>query len=199
MRNGLAREGDPGTMQAMGAHQQTVARTRAERVGDALTSWVDRLPWRLRRLLPRELVGFAILGAFTFGIDIGVLVVLRATTQLPMPVIVSLGYVTAFGLNFVLNRTINFRSHAPVGGQVIRYAVVLVGDYLLTVGVTTMLVTVGLDFRVARLTAACFVATFTYTASRWWVFRYRGAQDPDAIAVDPLPRVQEASTPSAST
>jgi hypothetical protein len=31
-----------------------------ERVGDFLTSWVDRLPPRLRRLLPRELVGFAV-------------------------------------------------------------------------------------------------------------------------------------------
>ncbi|MFD0578855.1 hypothetical protein [Dactylosporangium darangshiense] len=32
----------------------TVDRTRAERLGDFLTAWVDRLPPRLRRFLPRS-------------------------------------------------------------------------------------------------------------------------------------------------
>lgn len=145
----------------------------AERIGFVLTAWVDRLPPRLRRLLPRELVGFAILGTFTFLIDLGLLALLHRSTGLPLPVDVSLSYVVAFGLNFVLNRTVNFRSHAPVGGQVLRYAVVLAGDYSLTLGVTTGLAALGLDFRLARLAAGACVAVFTYTLSRWWVFRVR--------------------------
>jgi putative flippase GtrA len=154
--------------------ERPVVRARfAERIGDFLTSWVSRLPPRLRRLLPRELVGFAILGGFTFTIDLVLLAVLRGTTRLPLPVDVSLAYVTAFSLNFVLNRTVNFRSHAPVGAQALRYGVVIAGDYLLTLGVTVALSGVGLDFRIARLIAATLVAVFTYTASRWWVFRER--------------------------
>jgi putative flippase GtrA len=138
---------------------------------EQLTSWVDRLPPRLRRLLPRELVGFAVIGAFTFSLDLGLLAVLRDRTALPLPVAVSIAYLAAFGLNFVLNRTVNFRSHAPVGGQALRYAVVLVGDYLLTVGVSTGLADLGLNFALARVTASFLVAVFTYSASRWWVFR----------------------------
>lgn len=138
---------------------------------EQLTSWVDRLPPRLRRLLPRELVGFAVIGAFTFSLDLGLLAVLRDRTALPLPVAVSIAYLAAFGLNFVLNRTVNFRSHAPVGGQAFRYAVVLVGDYLLTVGVSTGLADLGLNFAPARVTASFLVAVFTYSASRWWVFR----------------------------
>jgi putative flippase GtrA len=157
-----------------------VARARpAERIGDFLTSWVDRLPAPLRRLLPRELVGFAILGAFTFTIDLALLATLHSTTNLPLPVAVSIAYVSAFALNFVLNRTVNFRSHAPVGRQALRYAVVVAGDYLLTVGLTSGLNALGLDFRVARLTAATCVAVFTYSASRWWVFRDRGLRQTD--------------------
>lgn len=144
-----------------------------ERVGVALTSWVDRLPPGLRRLLPRELVGFAILGACTFLIDLALLWLLKTTTSLPLPVDVTLAYVTAFGLNYLLNRTVNFRSHAPVGGQVARFAVVACGDYGLTLGITTGLAALGLDFRVARVLAATCVAVFTYSASRWWVFRDR--------------------------
>ncbi|GAA1661308.1 hypothetical protein GCM10009765_08510 [Fodinicola feengrottensis] len=146
-------------------------RTRAERFGDFLTGWVDRLPAGSRRVMPRDLVGFAILGAFTLGIDLALLSLLRATTSLPLGAAISIAYLTAFGLNFVLNRTINFQSHAPVGKQAIKYAFVVLGDYLLTLGVTTVLSGLGLDFRIARLTASFCVAMFTYSASRWWVFR----------------------------
>jgi hypothetical protein len=44
--------------------------TTVEQRSEFLTSWVDRLPPRLRRLLPRQLVGFAVIGAFTFSLDL---------------------------------------------------------------------------------------------------------------------------------
>ena len=139
---------------------------------DALTWLEERLPARVRRVVPRELLGFAILGGCTFLIDLALLAALRHWTPLPLPVDVSIAYVSAFSLNFVLNRTVNFRSHAPVGRQVLKYAVVVAGDYLMTLGVTTGLSEwVGVDFRIARLIAATCVAVFTYSASRWWVFR----------------------------
>ncbi|AEV84149.1 hypothetical protein ACWT_3126 [Actinoplanes sp. SE50] len=143
------------------------------RAGDLLTAWVDRLPPRLRRHLPRELAGFAILGWFTFTVDLTLLTVLRRHTSLPLPVAVSIAYLTALTLNFTLNRTITFRSHAPAGPQVLRYIVVMVGDYLLTVGVSTGLTMLGAPFAVARVAASFLVAILTYAASRWWVFRDR--------------------------
>jgi putative flippase GtrA len=145
--------------------------TTVEQRSEFLTSWVDRLPPRLRRLLPRELVGFAIIGAFTFSLDLALLALLRERTALPLPVAVSVAYFVAFSLNFVLNRTVNFHSHAPIGGQVLRYAVVMLGDYLLTVGISTGLADLGLNFALARVIASFFVAVFTYSASRWWVFK----------------------------
>lgn len=146
---------------------------RAERVGSTLTSWVDRLPPRLRRYLPPELAGFAIIGTVTFLVDLLLLAALRATTALPLAVAVTIAYAIAFALNFVLNRTLNFRSHAPIGGQALRYGLVVAVDYGLTLGVTTGLSALGLDFRVARIIAAASVAAFTYTAARFWVFRDR--------------------------
>jgi putative flippase GtrA len=151
----------------------------AERVGEWLTAWVDRLPDPLRRLLPRELVGFAILGGFTFSIDLALLWFLETHTALPVPVAVTAAYVVAFSLNFVLNRTVNFRSHAPVGGQALRYGLVIACDYGLTLGVTSGLAAAGLDFRIARIIAGACVATFTYTGARWWVFRDRTRAEAD--------------------
>jgi putative flippase GtrA len=145
--------------------------TTVERRSEFLTSLVDRLPPRLRRFLPRQLAGFAIIGAFTFSLDLALLAALRDRTALPLPMAVSIAYLVTFSLNFVLNRTLNFHSHAPIGGQVLRYAVVMLGDYLLTVGISTGLTGLGLNFALARVTASFFVAVFTYSASRWWVFK----------------------------
>ncbi|WP_305784930.1 GtrA family protein [Symbioplanes lichenis] len=149
------------------------APSRSERAGDFLTAWVDKLPSRVRRIVTRDMAGFAELGAFTFAVDLALLAALRAWTPLPLPVAVSIAYVVAFALNFVLNRTVNFRSHAPAGPQAARYAVVIAGDYLITVGASTGLAAAGLPFAVGRVAASAIVAVFTYSASRWWVFRDR--------------------------
>jgi putative flippase GtrA len=160
---------------------------RAERFGDFLTGWVDRLPHWLRRILPKDLVGFAILGAFTLGVDLVLLWILQTTTTLPLPVSVSIAYLIAFSLNFVLNRTVNFKSHAPVGWQAVRYGFVIAGDYLITLGVTTGLSAVGIPFPIARLLASACVALFTYSASRWWVFREQESNSATSTALPPVP------------
>ncbi|MER7276999.1 GtrA family protein [Dactylosporangium sp. NPDC000244] len=170
--------------------------TAAQRAGDMLTGWVDRLPPRLRKVLPRQLAGFAMLGAFTFSVDLAILMTLRHTTHLPIPVAVSIAYLAAFALNFVLNRTVNFRSHAPVGGQVVRFAIVAVGDYCITVGVSSGLYALGLDVRLSRLLAAGVVAIFTYTLSRWWVFRDKpAAAAGDAAGAEPVAATAAGAVP----
>ncbi len=118
-----------------------------------------------------ELLGFSLLGMLTFAVDLVLLAVLERATPLPLPVSVTVAYAVAFGLNYVLNRTLNFRSHAPVGPQTVRFALVVGCDFAITLGVTTGLSALGVDFRVARIVAGACVAVFTYSACRWWVFR----------------------------
>jgi putative flippase GtrA len=169
---------------------RAVGNSMVERLSDALTAGVDRLPSGLRRYLPRDLVGFAVLGGCTFLVDLALLAALRTWTPLPLPAAVTIAYVIAFGLNFSLNRTVNFRSHAPIAGQAVRYTIVISCDFLLTLGVTTGLTALGLDFRLARLAAAGCVAAFTYTAARWWVFRDQKRPVPEGGANGPAAKPQ---------
>jgi putative flippase GtrA len=151
--------------------QAAVSRTATPR-GTRLTSWVDRLPSPIRRFLPHDFAGYSLIGGCTFLLDLLVLSSLLHWTHLPIPLAVSIAYIIAFAVNYVLNRTLNFRSHAPVGGEVTRYVAVVGGDYALTIGVTSGLAAIGLDFRLARLAAGSCVGIFTYVAYRWWVFRH---------------------------
>lgn len=121
--------------------------------------------------IPPSLLGFALINGTTFGVDLGLLTLFRSVLGLPVAVAITISYITAFGLSFVLNRWLNFRSHAPVGGQTVRYAIAIGVNYLVFIlGVGAGLAMVGVDYRLSRILAGCGEAVFMYCVMRWIVF-----------------------------
>src|SRR3954451_21666800 len=111
------------------------------------------LPFGLSRVVAPSLVGFALLNALTFSIDLGLLTTFHGDLGWPLPVSITIGYVTAFGLSYLLNRRFNFRSHAPVGAQLPVYVGVVTVNYLVWIlGVGDGLARV-VDYRLARVVA----------------------------------------------
>lgn len=126
----------------------------------------------------RTVLLYLLINSGTFATDLAILTGLHGELHWPLPAAVTVGYVTAFSLSFALNRSFNFRSHAQVGPQLVRYAIaVCVNFVLLILGVTDLLSWLGLDYRVARVIAGSCEAVFLYLVMRWVVFR------------DTLPRV----------
>ncbi|SPM29737.1 GtrA family protein [Mycobacterium terramassiliense] len=133
---------------------------------------VERLPWGLGSVVAPTFLGFCIINGVTFGVDLAILTGLRSGLGFPVPVAVTIAYATAFTLSYALNRTFNFRSHAPVGPQVVVYAVVVVVNYLAFIlGVSTALTALGLQYQLSRLVAGMCEAAYMYSALRWVVFR----------------------------
>ncbi|GAB4085668.1 hypothetical protein GCM10028784_22980 [Myceligenerans cantabricum] len=133
---------------------------------------VLRLPWGLSRVVPPTLLGFALINGSTFAFDILLLTALHGGLGLPVAVSVTLAYACALGLAFVLNRVLNFRSHAPVGRQAGLYLVVVATNYVaLVLGVGAGLTALGVDYRLSRLLAGACEAVFMYCALRWVIFR----------------------------
>ncbi|QLY33838.1 GtrA family protein [Nocardia huaxiensis] len=131
-----------------------------------------RLPFGLERWIPATFVGYLLVSAAMFGVDLLVLTVLHGTFGAGLGIAVTVGYVTAFGASYVLNRVLNFSSHAPVGPQVARYIVVVVINYLVFIlGATTWLSALGLEYHLARTLAGLGEALYMYAALRWLVFR----------------------------
>jgi putative flippase GtrA len=128
------------------------------------------LPWGLDRVIAPNLLGFAVINGFTFTVDLTLLTALH-DAALPQWLAVTISYLTAFALSFVLNRTFNFRSHAPVRGQVGRYVLVVAMNYFaLILGVSTGLYQLGMEYHLARILAGACEAVFMYCAMRWFVF-----------------------------
>ncbi|MEV6139940.1 GtrA family protein [Nocardia sp. NPDC051990] len=150
--------------------------TTTESLVAGLSRWceaiVARLPLGLNRLVAPTFLGFALINSFTFGIDLALLTALHGWLHLPVWLSVTMAYICAFGLSFVLNRTFNFHSHAPVGRQAVVYMVVVVINYLAFIlGVGSGLAALGLEYHLSRLLAGACEAVYIYSAMRWVVFR----------------------------
>jgi putative flippase GtrA len=135
-------------------------------------SVVDRLPFGLNSVVAPTFLGFCVINGGTFGVDLALLTALHSGLLLPVPAAVTVAYAASFTLSYALNRTFNFRSHAPVGPQFAVYVAVVVVNYLAFIlGVSSLLTLLGCDYRIARVVAGGCEAAYMYAALRWVVFR----------------------------
>jgi len=133
---------------------------------------VGRLPFGIGSVIAPTFLGFCLINGLTFSIDLAILTGLHSGLRLPVPVAVTVAYACAFALSYALNRTFNFRSHAPVGPQVVVYVVVVIVNYLAFIlGVSTLLAAIGVHYQLSRLVAGVCEAAYMYSAMRWIVFR----------------------------
>jgi putative flippase GtrA len=133
---------------------------------------VHRLPLGLDSVVAPTFLGFCLINGLTFGVDLAILTGLCGGLRLPVPIAVTVAYVCAFTLSYALNRTFNFRSHAPVGPQFAIYIAVVVVNYLAFIlGVTSALSAAGVQYQLSRIIAGMCEAAYMYCALRWLVFR----------------------------
>lgn len=133
---------------------------------------VRRLPFGLSRIVAPNLLGFAVINLCTFTIDLALLTGLHGGLGWPVPVSITLSYLTASGLSYLVNRWLNFRSHGALGTQTGVYAVVITVNYLAWIlGVGAGLAALGVNYQVARVAAGLCEAAYMYVAMRWLVFR----------------------------
>ena len=133
---------------------------------------VARLPFGLDSIVAPTFLGFVVLNSCTFAVDLALLTLLHGRLGAVLPVAVTVAYACAFTLSYVLNRILNFRSHAAVGPQFAVYVAVVVVNYLAFIlGVSSALTALGVEYHAARIVAGACEAVFIYSAMRWVVFR----------------------------
>jgi putative flippase GtrA len=149
---------------------------RRARRGERFSAWMAaiarRLPFGLDRIVPANLVGFAFISAITFSLNLVLLIAFHGDLHWPVAISISLAYLAGSGLGYVLNRSLNFRSHAALAPQAGAYTVVVIVNYLAWIlGIGAGLTLLGVDYRLARVIAGGCESLYMYAAMRWFVFR----------------------------
>ena len=177
-----------------------MSRTGATWFTAVTTAVVGHLPFGLSRIVAPSLLGFAVINGCTFILDLTLLTVFHGALHWPVPVSITLSYGAATSISYLLNRTLNFRSHGLVGRQVTIYVGVVVVNYLAFIlGVGSGLAALGLEYQLARIVAGLCEAIWMYVAMRFLVFRdsrdlaqpgpaKRSGQQADQNFVTPDPR-----------
>jgi putative flippase GtrA len=166
--------GPPSTRDKTGARPPSKpGKTGAgERFTAVMTAVASRLPFGLDRIVAPSLLGFAVINLCTFSLDLALLTGLHGGLHWPVPVSITLSYVIASGLSYLLNRSLNFRSHGALATQTGVYAVVVTVNYLAWIlGVGAGLAALGVNYQLARVAAGLCEAAYMYIAMRWLVFR----------------------------
>jgi putative flippase GtrA len=149
-----------------------MSRTGAAWFTTAATAVIRYLPFGLSAIVAPSLVGYAVINGCTFALDLSLLTLFHGVAHWPVPVAITVSYGTASGLSYLLNRTLNFRSHGLVGRQVAVYAAVVTVNYLAFIlGVGSGLAALGLEYQLARLVAGACEGIWMYVAMRFLVFR----------------------------
>ncbi len=165
---------------------------RGERFTGVMAAIARRLPFGLARIVPPNLLGFAVINGFTFACDLALLTAIHGVLHWPVALSITLSYGTASGLSYLLNRALNFHSHGAVGRQVAIYAAVIIVNYLAWIlGVGAGLAALGVSYQLARVVAGMCEAIYMYAALRWLVFRDtrpERALSPRPGSVTPGPR-----------
>jgi putative flippase GtrA len=154
----------------------------SDRFAAATSAVVRALPWGLAAVVAPSLVGYLLVNSVTFSLDLGLLTVLHGALRWPLAISISIGYLLACGVGFVLNRWLNFRSHGRLGRQSLRYGAVVGLNYLMCIlGVGDGLARAGVDYRLSRIVAAACEAIFMYCAMRWFVFERARRSGPETV------------------
>jgi len=145
---------------------------RGERFTAAMAAIAVRLPFGLVRFIAPNMVGFAVLSTVTFSLNLVLLIVFHGILGWPVAVSITLAYLAGSGLGYLLNRSLNFRSHGAVAPQLGIFTVIATVNYFaLILGIGAGLTTVGVDYRLARVIAGACESVYMYAAMRWLVFR----------------------------
>ncbi|GAA2726119.1 GtrA family protein [Cellulomonas aerilata] len=116
------------------------------------------------------LVHYLVIGGLSFVVDMGSLLLLSGPAGLPVWLAATVGYWASLLVNFGLNR----RSMAGTGGrlrvQSVRYAVLLVGNFLMTLLVLQVGAGLGLPTAAAKCVAVVVATASNYVLYRRWVF-----------------------------
>lgn len=154
------------------ATTQTIPSRLARGFTAVTTAASARLPFGIGEWLSPHLIGFAVINSATFALDLALLSGLHGALALPLWLAVTISYATAFAASFALNRTLNFRSHGPIGHQLLLYISAVAINYLAFIlGVGAGLTNLGIDYRISRILAGACEAAWMYGAMRFLVFR----------------------------
>lgn len=116
---------------------------------------------------------FLVVGVLSYVVDAGTLAALHSGFGVPLLVATSIAFATGLLVNYGLNRALTFGSDSAVRYEVSRYLVLVLLNYVATLGLVGGLTAAGLPYLASKTVSTAVLAVANFIAYRSWVFRAR--------------------------
>lgn len=120
--------------------------------------------------LPRTFVLYIGVGVLSLLVDAGTLWLLYEHAGAALWVAASAGFWLSFAVNFSANKYLTFSARTGGRGQLVRYSLLVVLNYLANLGIVTGLVALGFDAVLSKIVAVAALTSVNFFAYRHWVF-----------------------------
>ena len=119
-----------------------------------------------------QLLRYLLIGGLSVVVDVGLLALLREWFGVPIVIATTVAFGTSLVVNFLLNR-IAMASSAWRGltQHALRYASLVVANYVITLVVVTTAAQVGGHYLLAKLAVVAGSTVWNFLLYRYWVFR----------------------------
>jgi putative flippase GtrA len=125
---------------------------------------------RAIRLARHPLVKYLVVGGLSFVVDAGLLWLCTSALGWPVWLGASVGFWAGVLVNFSLNRLVMNRDKSKLLTQTSRYGVLLLVNYLATLGVLHLRTSWGVPIVVAKTAVVTASTCWNYVLYRLWVF-----------------------------
>jgi putative flippase GtrA len=127
----------------------------------------------LRIVKSQQFRRFAAFGIACYVVDAGTLWALHRE-GVPLALATTSGFVIGLAVNYALNRNFTFGSSGHVGKQMVKYAMLVTFNYVITLALVLGLSHVGVPDLAAKTVASLACAMSNFFLYRHWIFGQEG-------------------------
>jgi putative flippase GtrA len=109
-------------------------------------------------------------GALSFCFDVGVLWMLHEPLTLPLAIATPVAFLASFVVTFTLQRLLAFRANNSIPGSVVKYAVLVAVNTVLTTAIVWGVAEIGAPWIVGKVAAVVVTTIGNYFVYRHWIF-----------------------------
>jgi len=125
---------------------------------------------RLSGLWASSLVRYLVMGGLSFAFDFGLLWLLYDVAGVPLAVATPTAFLASFVVTYTLQRLFAFRATDSVAPSIVRYALLVAANTVLTTGIVAFSDSVGWSWALGKIVAVAVTTVGNYFAYRYWVF-----------------------------
>jgi len=127
----------------------------------------------LKSLLGKASVRYLLVGGICFLVDVGILAFLSQVLHWQLWLATGVAFVASFFFTFFVQRILAFRSTAPHGLSLLKYAILVAFNTIATVGVVSLFAVLPDGWLIGKVIATAITTIWNFFAYRYWVFAHR--------------------------